>query len=93
MSKFGVLTLVRVGAWTDDGEITINADHVAMIEVQEGCAGSCTKITMCTGRELCVRGKRASVSAAFAKLASRSQREPSLFEQVFGPSMFERQFP
>jgi len=90
VTKFAILKLIKPAPWTEEGEITVNVAHVAAIEVETGCGGRFTRLTLCTGREVCVRGKAEDVRREIAKLAGQGRPRPlSLFEEVFGPGRDE----
>lgn len=85
MSKFAILTKIRPGPWSEDGEIMVNVDHVAAIEEENGCGGQHTRLTLVGGREVCVRGNHVKVRRALVRQAIRETDDgQSAFERVFG---------
>lgn len=84
MSKFAILKKFRPGSWTEEGEITVHVDHIAAIEEEPGCGGSCTRLTLTGGREVCVQGDHKFIRRALVRQAKDVGGERSLFEEVFG---------
>lgn len=86
MSRFAILKKVRRGAWTEDGEITVNVEQIVAIETEPGCGDECSRLTLSGGREVCVQGNHKIVRRAIVRqdAGRRETPEPSLFDQVFG---------
>lgn len=92
MSQFAILKTIRPGPWTEDGEITININHVAAIEQEPGGYSNCARLTLTGGRTVCVKGEPAAIRAAFVRqeTGTKPEKHRSLFEEIFGEPYLKR---